>query len=258
MHVKHYYMAFSWVSIAVRLNYFRLEMSRANELCPYVPFLFILMSYCDAGSLEDLLWPQVGRDSERERDGYFSPSTLPDSTIWSLLIDITLGMQHLHRNYVLHRDLKPSNILLTVDATSACGVRAVLSDFGTAEIVGSEATRVAHSGFTGTVEYTAPEVLSENSGHECSEASDMWSLGILVHAMCYNAVPYRNSDPQLCARMIISDSREIQLPSAPERDSDLKNLITALTARDATLRPCCSDILFHPFVREKNEARYRR
>jgi protein-serine/threonine kinase len=207
-----------------------LEMNRANELCPYVPYLFVLMSYCDSGSLEDLV----------------ESCSLTDPTIWSLFLDTTKGLEHLHRNYILHRDLKLSNILLTRDSS---GLRAVLSDFGTAEIAGSTEAS-AHTGFTGTVEYTAPEVLSPGS-HTYTEQSDMWSLGIILYAMCYGGVPYSDPDPVRCAEAILGHSGELVFPPSPVRDDDLKNIISALTARNPLTRPSCQDILFHPFIRSK-------
>jgi len=208
-----------------------LEMWRANELCPYVPCLFILMSYCDGGSLEELVFGQ--------------PHTLiPDMSVWSLFIDITSGLQHLHRNFVIHRDLKPSNILLTRDRGDL--LRAVLSDFGTAELEGSS----NHSGFSGTVEYTAPEVLDPTGSHEYSERSDMWSLGIVLYALCYGHVPWSDPDPLRCARMVTATT-QLELPADPPRDGDLKQIIQALTARDPNMRPTCDDILFHPYIRAK-------
>merc|ERR1719330_2198146 len=33
-----------------------LELSRSSAFCPLVPFLFILMQYCNGGSLEGLIW----------------------------------------------------------------------------------------------------------------------------------------------------------------------------------------------------------
>lgn len=219
-----------------------LEMNRANELCPYVPFLYILMSFCDSGSLEDLL--------------FTDPTTvIPDSTVWPLFLDVTQGLQHLHRNFILHRDLKPSNILLTSDSRSTtCGVRAVLTDFGTAELVSSTNTdSPIHSGFTGTVEFTAPEVLSANPIY--SEKSDMWSLGVVLFAMCFNKVPFSDKDPLVCARHIID--HPVHVPQMPQRDNNLIHLITALTAQSARDRPSCDDILFHPSVREKIDDRFR-
>merc|ERR1712190_103329 len=35
-----------------------LELSRSSEFCPLVPFLFILMQYCNSGSLAELIWTE--------------------------------------------------------------------------------------------------------------------------------------------------------------------------------------------------------
>ena len=44
------------------------EISRLNELAPYVPCLFILMQFCNAGSLESRIWPHAGESvAERAR-----------------------------------------------------------------------------------------------------------------------------------------------------------------------------------------------
>jgi serine/threonine protein kinase len=212
-----------------------LEMHRANEFCPFVPYLFILMSFCDGGSLESLV----------------TTSSLSDELVWSLFLYICQGLQHLHRNFVVHRDLKLSNILLT----GSPNIRAVLSDFGTAEIVSGNGrpTASATTGFTGTAEYTAPEVFQART---YSEAADMWSLGIVLFAMCFGKVPYANPDPTVCARMII-ESSSVEIPKSSSRDPDLHAMITALTSKDPTRRPSCDDILFQPFVRQKLEQQRR-
>jgi len=208
-----------------------LDIHRHSEFCPYTPFLFILMTYCDRGSLQEMIPQLIGEDQ-----------------IWSIFIDIIHGLNHLHKVGILHRDLKPSNILTLSDDEKPRGVRAVLSDFGTAELVG-ELTGMTHTGFTGTVEYTAPEVLaSPNIGY--SEQADMWSVGMVLYALCYGSVPYSDPDPQICASLVMSHN-ELQLPATPERSRELKDLILALTSKEWRHRPLSTDLLGHPFIRER-------
>ena len=208
-----------------------LDIHRHSEFCPYTPFLFILMTYCDRGNLQDLV-----------------SSNIPEQQIWSIFIDIIHGLSHLHKVGILHRDLKPSNILILTDDEKPGGIRAVLSDFGTAEIVG-ELTGVSHTGFTGTVEFTAPEVLaSPNSGY--SEQADMWSVGIVMYVLSFGSVPYSDPDPQVCASMVMSHE-ELNLPEVPIRSQELLDLIAALTCKEWKQRPLSSDLLGHPFIREQ-------
>mmetsp|Transcript_54026 Transcript_54026/g.128705 ORF Transcript_54026/g.128705 Transcript_54026/m.128705 type:complete len:753 (-) Transcript_54026:81-2339(-) len=172
-----------------------LELSRSSAFCPFVPFLFILMQYCNGGSLDELIW-QDG-DPARPRE------PLPVPHIWSLLVDILLGLQHLHRQGILHRDLKPTNILLQWLGEIGHGVpRALLSDFGTATPLGELPVSAALSrGYTGTVEYTAPELL-QGDANEYTEKSDMWSLGIALYAMCFLTLPFSHEDPRVLKRLI--------------------------------------------------------
>merc|ERR1712048_815629 len=112
------------------------------------------MQYCNGGSLDGLIW--IDGDPRRAK-----PS-LPAGQIWRHLVDILLGLQHLHRQGILHRDLKPANILMHVP-TSAERVadggwpggafpRALLSDFGTAATLGeaeSPSDAAVARGYTG-------------------------------------------------------------------------------------------------------------
>ncbi|CEL96735.1 unnamed protein product [Vitrella brassicaformis CCMP3155] len=221
-----------------------LEMHRQSEFCVSVPWLFVLMEFCNAGNLEDFVWDA--------RNG--QPQYLTDMQIWKLFLDACLGLQHLHHMGILHRDLKPSNILLqySVDElTNRQTCRGLLADFGTAELFSERARRVNRHGFTGTVEYTAPELLEcDESGHyneDYDVHADMWSLGILLYALCYAQVPYSDPDPQACRLKILAHTT-IALPSHPRRGPDLQHLIHALTARPPALRPSTDDLLANPRI----------
>jgi len=171
-----------------------LELSRLSEFCPFVPFLFILMQYCDRGSLDELIWN--GGDPSRPK------TPLHVVQIWHFLVDILQGLQHLHRQGILHRDLKPTNILLKeLDEGAAkkrtiYTPRAMLSDFGTAAPFGEPIATLSSRGYTGTVEYTAPELLNgQENDRNYSEKCDMWSLGIA-------AVPFQHEDPHILKGLI--------------------------------------------------------
>lgn len=247
-----------------------LELSRRSEFCPFVPFLFILMQYCNGGSLAEMIW----------HDGNLMTPKEPLSTeqTWHFLIDILLGLQHLHRQGILHRDLKPTNILLSfpeeVGGRRTDFPRALLSDFGTAQAFGeppASATAAQSRGYTGTVEYSAPELLfTEDFKREYSEKSDMWSLGMVLYAMCFTSLPFSHDDPHVLKGLIRSFVEEKRSARCPEtatpaeedasswlpfdeggRIGPLRLVLAALLALDAHRRPAASDLLENPVFRRQ-------
>lgn len=219
-----------------------LEVSRHSEFCPYVPFMFILMEYCNAGSLEDLIWPQgFVRGAQ---DNAARATMLTEELIWRLFLDTCRGLRHLHSRSILHRDLKPSNILLHVDehASETAGdgsspvPRALLSDFGTCEILGEGGAMGAHVHGGYAIEFMAPERLR---GEESDEPADMWSAGLVLYAMCYGDLPYHNEDPSVCRAKVMAHTVLANLPEF--RDQALRGLISGLTARAPVARPTAEE-----------------
>lgn len=84
----------------------------------------------------------------------------------NILIDILVGLMHLHARFIIHRDIKLKNIF--VDQAGRC----VVGDLGVATI-----TEDAAISRLGTFLVTAPEVYSQN---QYDEAVDMWATGILA------------------------------------------------------------------------------
>ncbi|KAG4305054.1 hypothetical protein PORY_001729 [Pneumocystis oryctolagi] len=186
-----------------------LENSKLTKFGPTVPVLYILQEYCDKGDLESYIkecfmineptFLDFKKKVKRLREKpFFMKSTnetiLPLEMVTSFIKDIASGLSFLHENNLIHRDLKPGNCLL--QSTKNCFYpRALVSDFGESQVATEVVSR---SGGTGTLEYTAPEVLligeeGKPKGFFTS-ASDIFSLGLILHWLLFpGKLPYEHS-----------------------------------------------------------------
>ncbi len=93
------------------------------------------------------------------------------------------GLAYAHSMGVIHRDIKPANLMIAEN-----GVLKIM-DFGIARVRGSQ--RLTRTGsIVGTLAYMAPEQLR---GEEGDEASDLYSLGIVLYEMLSGAPPFSAS-----------------------------------------------------------------
>eukprot|EP00038_Savillea_parva_P010982 m.194261 g.194261 ORF g.194261 m.194261 type:complete len:1160 (-) comp19138_c0_seq1:40-3519(-) len=95
---------------------------------------FICTELMKLGSLRDLLL-----DNER---------ALPWPTRFSIALQLSLGMEHLHSVPVVHRDLKSANVL--VDEAENGHIVTKVADFGSSRRLRPPRARVVFSAFTGT------------------------------------------------------------------------------------------------------------
>ena len=102
------------------------------------------------------------------------------------------ALETAHRTGTLHRDIKPANVLVNDYGEPQ------LSDFGTARITGGYKTVTGF--FTGTLSYTAPEVLG---GKPPTVAGDVYSLGASIYALIAGNPPHeRNADEEIIAHYL--------------------------------------------------------
>ncbi len=137
-------------------------------------------------------------------------------------LEVLGALEAVHTARILHRDVKPENVLLGNHD------RVVLTDFGIAQAEGD--TSLTDTGaFVGSPEYVAPErVLGQRPG----EASDLWSLGVVLYAATQGVSPFRRSNVPATLQAVLN--AEPPLPTGVP--GPLAEVITGLLRKDPAHR----------------------
>jgi eukaryotic-like serine/threonine-protein kinase len=102
----------------------------------------------------------------------------PDRAI-DLAVQILRAARFAHRRGIIHRDLKPHNVIVDEED------RAKVTDFGIARAGASDMTQTGS--ILGTAQYLSPE---QAQGHPVTEASDLYSVGVVLYEMLTGRVPF--------------------------------------------------------------------
>ncbi|MBQ6232373.1 MAG: Stk1 family PASTA domain-containing Ser/Thr kinase [Clostridia bacterium] len=124
---------------------------------------------------------------------------LPPVTAVQIAIRLLSALQHMHKNGIIHRDIKPQNILIHADG------HVKVSDFGIARLAGS-GTISKSDMVMGSVHYFSPE---QAQGQEVTEASDIYSAGVVLYEMLTGSVPFDGDSPVAIAM------QHIKVPPRP-------------------------------------------
>ena len=151
---------------------------------------------------------------------------LPVSEAVAYAIEIGRALSAAHAQRLVHRDVKPQNVLIDGEG------RAKVTDFGIARSL--EAQGLTATGrVLGTTDYVSPE---QALGHEVTEQSDIYSLGICLYEMLTGEVPFR-ADTQVAVAM--KHVRE-RLPDVqrrrPEVSATLASVVERATAKETENR----------------------
>ncbi len=136
-----------------------------------------------------------------------------------IFMQIAKALGYAHKKGFVHRDIKPANILFRNPN------EAVLSDFGVAKALRSEATQLTAIGWTvGTPGYMSPE---QALGQPVDGRSDLYSLGVVLYEMLTGERPYQGADSFSTAMLHISTP----IPRLPPRLIAYQGLLDRLLAK---------------------------
>lgn len=190
--------------------------------------LWILMEYCDRGSLTNVA---TFCECKEPHIAYFAREVL-------------MALAYMHSQNKIHRDIKTDNVLLKSDGSVRLG------DFGYAAQLGDNADR--RKSVVGTPYWMAPEVIE---GKSYAFEVDIWSLGVMCRELADGEPPYIDLPPMKALYLIVSEGLP-PLKDAERRSPAFRNFLDFCLQKDPKLRPTAEELLQHPFLRKACDIKY--
>uniref|UniRef100_A0A2K6TXB3 non-specific serine/threonine protein kinase n=1 Tax=Saimiri boliviensis boliviensis TaxID=39432 RepID=A0A2K6TXB3_SAIBB len=194
--------------------------------------LWLVMEFCGAGSITDLVKNTKG-------------NTLKEDWIAYISREILRGLAHLHIHHVIHRDIKGQNVLLTENA------EVKLVDFGVSAQLDRTVGR--RNTFIGTPYWMAPEVIACDENPDATydyRVRGTCSIGLCRATALCDMHPMR-------ALFLIPRNPPPRLKSK-KWSKKFFSFIEGCLVKNYMQRPSTEQLLKHPFIRDQpNERQVR-
>ncbi|MEM6689245.1 MAG: serine/threonine-protein kinase [Planctomycetota bacterium] len=166
---------------------------------------YLVMEYVEGSTLQDQL----------DNDG---PIAIEE--VVRMGLQLCSALSAAHQKGVIHRDIKPSNIMVQSESNDV-----LLADFGLASTTGlSGLTRTGT--VVGTPAFVAPETLDSET--RADERSDLFSLGVVLYALCTGDSPFQSDSMLGTLHRIASCNPKSLSESAPQVSANLSQLVMRL------------------------------
>jgi serine/threonine protein kinase len=199
---------------------------------PYGEALWMVMEFCGAGSIGDVIKAQL--------------IPFEEDVISIVMTGALKGLAYLHSKKKIHRDIKSDNLLLNNQGSIKLG------DFGVSGQM--EGTMDKRNTVIGTPFWMAPEIIME-AGHDMK--ADIWSLGITCIEMAEMFPPYHKLHPMRAIFMIPSKppptlgmepTEYNRFKKAEDYTKPFVNFIARCLTKDPEERPSADTLLQDEYI----------
>lgn len=194
-------------------------LTRVMDLVDTEEHLFMVLECVNGKSLQYIM----------ERQG-----TLPLQHILVLIGQICQALEYIHDQGLIHRDIKPENIMLNTFG------KIKLLDLG----IAIEQNKAPQSeSVYGSPYYMSPEHLE----NKAEIRSDIYSLGVVLYALCTGELPFLTDDLQELIRLKKEQVPVNPCQLRPDLPAHLGQLTLQMLARSPQERPQNCAILLEQF-----------
>ena len=201
--------------------------------------LYLVTSFAAGGELVGWLEQQVTAPGSA---GY------TETLCAKIVYDLLQALRHCHALGIVHRDVKPANLLLS---SSDFGANLKLADWGLAARWAEGGPALA--GVCGTLDYSSPEMLNGSY----TNATDLWSAGVLLFSLLSGRSPFRGPSAAATAHRVKAGRVDLRSPLLRPASAEARALLGALLLPEGRAeggtrsRPTAMEALHHPWLRQR-------
>jgi hypothetical protein len=162
--------------------------------------------------------------------------------IATLTEKIARAVHFAHTKGILHRDLKPGNILLDEHGEP------LVSDFGLAKFIDSDAALTQPGDFIGTPAYMAPEQAARLP-ETITARTDVWSLGVLLYELLTGRRPFAGKGSQEVTQQILTADPPKPRTVRPGLDRGLETIVLQCLEKEPARRYASAEALADDLAR---------